>query len=41
LYPIRFQYKEFNESDESKFKNHLIYFLELKSRRSSVLPEAY
>jgi hypothetical protein len=27
LYPIRFQYEKFNESDKSKFENHLIYFL--------------
>jgi hypothetical protein len=27
LYLKRFQYEEFNESDKSKFKYHLIYFL--------------
>jgi hypothetical protein len=27
LYPIRFQYKEFNEIEKLKFENHLIYFL--------------
>jgi hypothetical protein len=37
LYPIRFQYEEFNESDKSKFEDHLIYFFELGSRRGSVL----
>jgi hypothetical protein len=25
--PIRFQYEEFNESEKSKFEDHLIYFL--------------
>jgi hypothetical protein len=27
LYPVRFQYEEFNEIDKSKFKNYLLYFL--------------
>jgi hypothetical protein len=27
LYPIRFQYEKFKESEKSKFKNDLIYFL--------------
>jgi hypothetical protein len=27
LYSIRFIYEEFNESDKSKFKNYLLYFL--------------
>jgi hypothetical protein len=27
LYPIRFQYEEFNKSDKSKFEDDLIYFL--------------
>jgi hypothetical protein len=40
LYPIRFQYEKFNESDKSKFEDHLIYFFELESRKSSVLLEA-
>jgi hypothetical protein len=27
LYPKRFQYEEFNESEKLKFEDHLIYFL--------------